>query len=240
MKNCRWRSTTSWTAAGSTASRPALDEHRTVALRPAAPALDRRHARERRRRGRRRRSRSVDVATATVAVAIHVPVAEVEEFRTQGAIGSGFLQAYVDDHWVDLARYPNAEADRFAPRRPLPGRPAHRRARSKSTPTPPPTVTHCPKCGQRLPEVNESCPRCIPRKAILGRLAQMLWPYRATAAVMCGLMLVAVAAELVPPKLQQYLVDDILNGGQRDARSAVARHGAARRGAGAGRGARAC
>jgi ATP-binding cassette subfamily B protein len=31
---------------------------------------------------------------------------------------------------------------------------------------------------------------------------------------MCGLMLVGVAAELAPPKLQQYLVDDILHGGQ--------------------------
>ena len=42
----------------------------------------------------------------------------------------------------------------------------------------------------------------------------MLWPYRTTALVMCGLMLVAVVAELTPPKLQQYLVDHILRGGQ--------------------------
>src|SRR5690606_26543809 len=50
--------------------------------------------------------------------------------------------------------------------------------------------------------------------AIVGRLAQMLRPHRTTAAVMCALMLVAVAAELAPPKLQQYLVDHILKGGQ--------------------------
>jgi ATP-binding cassette subfamily B protein len=147
-------------------------------------------------------------------VETHVPVSQVREFRTQGTVGSGFLQAYVDDYWVDLARFPNTEADRFS-----------RLARyledlrsdgevhidtdavSK--------VTHCAKCGQRLPVDNESCVRCIPRKAILGRLAQMLWPYRATAFIMCGLMLVAVAAELTPPKLQQYLVDHILRGGQR-------------------------
>ena len=47
-------------------------------------------------------------------VETHVPVGEVAEFRTQGAIGSGFLQAYIDEHWVDLARFSNADADRFA------------------------------------------------------------------------------------------------------------------------------
>jgi ATP-binding cassette subfamily B protein len=143
----------------------------------------------------------------------HVPVADVAEFRTQGAVGSGFLQAFVDDHWVDLARYSNTEADRF-----------HRVARGLEelrttgeilTPlTEAGVATHCEKCGQRLPGRGESCPRCIPRKAVLGRLAQMLRPYRGTAMIMCGLMVVAVAAELAPPKLQQYLVDHILKGGQ--------------------------
>src|SRR5690606_353430 len=49
---------------------------------------------------------------------------------------------------------------------------------------------------------------------IIARLGQMLWPHRKTAAAMCVLMLIGVVAELVPPKLQQYLVDDILQKGQ--------------------------
>ncbi len=152
-------------------------------------------------------------AQQAVSVETHVPVAEVREFRTQGAVGSGFLQAYIDDYWVDLARFPNTEANRFS-----------RLARYLEDlrtagevnfePEGEKKITHCTKCGQRLPVPDESCPRCIPRKAIIGRLVQMLWPYRMTALAMCGLMLVAVAAELVPPKLQQYLVDHILRGGQ--------------------------
>ena len=123
------------------------------------------------------------------------------------------MQAYVDDQWVDLARYPNSDADRF-----------NRVARyledlrtsglltvAEESPT---VTTHCEKCGQRLPLAGESCPHCIPRKAILARLGHLLWPYRYTTAWMCGLMLVGVAAELVPPKLQQYLVDHILKGPQ--------------------------
>jgi ATP-binding cassette subfamily B protein len=123
------------------------------------------------------------------------------------------LQAYVDDYWVDLARFPNTDADRF-------GRLAkyleglRNGTPPEPTEEPTPAVTHCPKCGQRLPVAGESCPRCIPRKAIIGRLFQMLWPHRRTALAMCALMLVAVAAELVPPKLQQFMVDHILRGGQ--------------------------
>jgi ATP-binding cassette, subfamily B, bacterial len=146
-------------------------------------------------------------------VETHVPVSEVREFRTQSTVGSGFLQAYVDDYWVDLARFPNTEADRFSRlARYLEDLRTEGEVHVETDAAP--KITHCQKCGQRLPVANEACARCIPRKAILGRLAQMLWPYRATAFIMCGLMLVAVAAELTPPKLQQYLVDHILKGGQ--------------------------
>jgi ATP-binding cassette subfamily B protein len=146
-------------------------------------------------------------------VEAHVPVAAVEEFRTQGAVGSGFLQADVEDHWVDLARYSNAEAERF--HRVARGLEEIRTSGAILTPLAEAgAATHCEKCGQRLPARGESCPRCIPRKAVLGRLAQMLRPYRGMALTMCALMLVAVAAELAPPKLQQYLVDHILKGGQ--------------------------
>ncbi len=143
----------------------------------------------------------------------HVPVAQVAEFRTQGAVGSGFLQAYVEDHWVDLARYSNAEAERF--HRVARGLEELRSTGAILTPLEEAGLaTHCEKCGQRLPARGEMCLRCIPRKAVLGRLAQMLRPYRRPALLMSSLMLVAVAAELAPPKLQQYLVDHILKGGE--------------------------
>ncbi len=111
----------------------------------------------------------------TPIVETHVPVSEVREFRTQSTVGSGFLQAYVDDYWVDLARFPNTEADRFSRlARYLEDLRTEGEVHVETDAAP--KVTHCSKCGQRLPVANESCPRCIPRKAILGRLAQMLWP----------------------------------------------------------------
>jgi ATP-binding cassette, subfamily B, bacterial len=146
-------------------------------------------------------------------VATHVPLRDVAEFRAQGAVGSGFLQAYVSDHWVDLARYSNASVERF-----------HLVARHLETlrttgelqldDSAPATVTHCAKCGQRLAVRDEACPRCIPRKAIFARLLSMLYPYRWATVLMCLLMLVAVAMELAPPMLQRYLVDGILQQGR--------------------------
>jgi ATP-binding cassette subfamily B protein len=141
-----------------------------------------------------------------------LPLERVEKFRTHGAIGSGFLQAYIDDAWVDVARYSNGLATKF-----------HRLAdkletlrasgdvvihREERTDT-----THCPRCGLRLAMTSAACPRCLPRKAIVARLCQLLRPQWRTALAMCGLMLVAVAMDLTPPKLQQYLVDQILGKG---------------------------
>src|SRR5262249_34320195 len=73
---------------------------------------------------------------------------------------------------------------------------------------------HCVKCGIRLAAAGESCPRCLPRKAIAARLWQLMRPQWPTALGMFGLMVVGVVMELAPPKLQQYLVDQILGQGQ--------------------------
>lgn len=143
----------------------------------------------------------------------HVPLARVEKFRTQATIGSGFLQAYVDEGWVDLVRFSNALAGRFH-------QVAHRledlRATGSVTIHPEDQVEApaCPRCGLRLAKRGDSCPRCLPRKAILTRLAQLMLPEWRTALGMFGLMLVGVAMELAPPKLQQHLVDNILAEGQ--------------------------
>ena len=179
--------------------------HRPVALRPAAPALDRRHARQRRRRRRRRRAdrRSARAGARRRRVS--------HAGRDRLRLPAGVRRRPLGRPGPLLERRGRA----VPPRRPVPRRRCARPASSKSTTrrrrrrsrTARSAASGCPTAG-------EACPRCIPRKAILGRLGQMLWPYRWTAAVMCGLMLVAVAAELAPPKLQQYLVDHILKGGE--------------------------
>jgi len=142
-----------------------------------------------------------------------VTLPEVSTFRAQSAIGSGFLQAYVDDGWVDLARFSNSLTDRF-----------HRVAtrleelrqtgQIENSKEDAHDRLHCPDCHWKLAARGEPCPRCVPRKAIALRLFHMLRPQWRAALGMCGLMLLGVAAELAPPKLQQHLVDNILAAGQ--------------------------
>jgi len=142
-----------------------------------------------------------------------LPLTRVQQFRAHGAIGCGFLQAYVDDAWVDLARYSNTLAARF-----------HLLADKLESLRKSGEVTvhfeelqdrcHCPRCGLRLGTAGEACPRCLPRKAIAGRLWTLVRPQWPTALGMCLMMLVGVATELAPPKLQQYLVDGILARGE--------------------------
>ncbi len=150
---------------------------------------------------------------AEPALVGHVPMERVEKFRSQGAVGSGFLQAYVEGGWVDLARYSNALAPRFHH---LADRLEGLRSKGEvdEQDMAPPDTNHCGACGLRLASPGEPCPRCLPRKKIVTRLWQLLRPQWKSALVMSGLMILGVAAELVPPKLQQYLVDGILSQGQ--------------------------
>jgi ATP-binding cassette subfamily B protein len=71
----------------------------------------------------------------------------------------------------------------------------------------------CPSCSLRLQTREQSCPRCMQKGRILARVGELLAPYTRGAILLCLLTLLGVVAELVPPKLQQYMVDNILSQG---------------------------
>ncbi len=70
----------------------------------------------------------------------------------------------------------------------------------------------CNACSLRLQTVEESCPRCMKKGQILRHILHLLRPHRRSAIFLCVLTILGVVAELIPPKLQQYMVDHILNG----------------------------
>lgn len=156
---------------------------------------------------------------------------EIQSVRTLAGVGSGLLQIKVDDVWIDVLRFSNAMATRF-----------HRvsraleRAReerdngshgewevgsfstSSSTERPEPLdPPRCPSCSLRLSHRDEACPRCLQKGQILRRVIELLRPHWRGAVVLCILTILGVVAELIPPKLQQYMVDHVLTVSSADA-----------------------
>ena len=154
-------------------------------------------------------------------VLVSVRWGDIDEVRTVAGVGSGRLQVRCGETWTDLLRYSNSLAQRFhkvsrqldaAARADAVER--ERMIVADATKLDPP---HCPSCSLRLPlgadPGGASCPRCMQRGRIVRRVFELLVPYRNGALSLCLLTIVGVLAELVPPKLQQYMVDHILAGG---------------------------
>lgn len=142
---------------------------------------------------------------------------DMERVRTAAGVGGGMLQVRVEGDWVDLIRFSNALATRFHKvARAVEA--ARDRAVASGTAIAEPQLANesldpprCSSCGLRLATVDDSCPRCMQQGRILKRVVELIAPYRRSALFMAALTLVGVVAELVPPKLQQYMVDDILS-----------------------------
>jgi ATP-binding cassette subfamily B protein len=143
----------------------------------------------------------------------------VEEVRTTAGVGGGTLQVRIDGDWVDLVRYSNAMATRFHKvARALEQRGAEADFLAAADDLDPP---RCPSCRLRLTTKDQACPRCMQKGRILKRVSELLAPYTRGAIILCLLTFVGVVAELVPPKLQQYMVDSILTRGSTAADAAA-------------------
>lgn len=165
-------------------------------------------------------SSSDEGPTATVLRTL--PWTDVQSIRTQSGVGSGTLQVRVGEDWIDLVRFSNAFATRF-----------HKISRLMEKMRESPETwsddyytdekdphsdgdsfdaPQCPKCSLHLSSKDESCPRCMQKGQILRRVHDLLRPYRRGAILLCLLTFAGVVAELIPPKLQQYMIDNVLTG----------------------------
>lgn len=146
-----------------------------------------------------------------------IPWVEIDDVRITTGVGSGSLQVRVGQDWHDLLRFSNALSHRFH----KVSRHLDRFAQGEldaaqmtaqlleAEPLDPPK---CPTCGLRFSHRNDSCPRCLQRGQILQRLWSLLKPHWRGGLTLCVLTILGVMAELVPPKLQQYMVDHLLTG----------------------------
>ena len=169
----------------------------------------------------------VDAVPGQAESTIQLSWTQIEKVRTWAGTGSGWLQAQVDGTWIDLLRYSNAQASKFSKvslrlnrhldllksppdsgGEPLADDPTIRSDADQEL-----EPKRCSDCSLRLEPSQDQCPRCLQKGRILKRLFDLLAPYRRGAFLLTGLTIAGVIAELIPPKLQQHLVDNILGGG---------------------------
>ncbi len=157
---------------------------------------------------------------------------KIQKFRTTSGTGSGLLQAKLEEGWIDILRFSNRLSGRFhkvsrrleqfleseqnddsSPDDILQAEVSQRRVDGAQVESAWDKELDPPRCGScqlRLTTVHESCPRCLQKGQILRRVTELLRPHLRGALFLSALTIVGVAAELIPPKLQQYMVDHIL------------------------------
>ena len=147
-----------------------------------------------------------------------IPWDEMDDVRTVSGVGSGRVQVLQDEQWTDVIRYSNALAQRFHQVSRQLDHIVHGDRCGEDSPVSisrqPLDPPRCDDCGLRLPAASDThrsdCPRCMQKGRILQRVFELIAPHRRGAIALCLLTIVGVVAELVPPKLQQYMVDNIL------------------------------
>ncbi len=135
---------------------------------------------------------------------------DISDLRARQGVGGGFLEAKVGDIYVEMLAYSNARADLFS------------KALEKLNlwlkgETPSPNALDdldprkCPQCGMSLEFRGDICRRCINRRAVLGRVFEMMRPYSGKAALMMTLVLVSIGISLVPQQLVRLLINRVLS-----------------------------
>lgn len=144
-------------------------------------------------------------------VELRLAIDTVSEFRCQGTIGSGLLQARVDGCFIDILRYSNRLADRFGK---VARKLDHYRKGELIIIYPEDGIDprRCANCGLMLQFIGDTCPRCVNKGAVLSRMWALMRPYRMAALVVMGLLIVGICLDLVTPQLTRYLVDNVLPG----------------------------
>jgi ATP-binding cassette subfamily B protein len=134
-----------------------------------------------------------------------VPLAAIQEVKSEPAVGSGLLQARTDTETIELMRYSQAivaEANVVA---------RQLTALAKGEPLPLENLEqenkHCPTCKRPLPENSQVCPACMDKRAVMVRLFRFLKPYRSQVIGTLLLLLGATAADLAPPYVAGRIID---------------------------------
>jgi ATP-binding cassette subfamily B protein len=137
---------------------------------------------------------------------LELPLRELESPKAESVVGGGVLEAAHRDQTIELARYTNAQAKRFA----FAAKALEKWAKGEEAEEQEEEERHCPRCGLPLETGTRVCPACLPRSRTLLRLIAYLRPHWKGALALSSLALTGTALGLVPPYLSKPLMDSVL------------------------------
>ncbi len=138
-----------------------------------------------------------------------LPLMEVKSCRVEPLVAAGALIAETRAGPVLLLRFTAALAGDMG----LAARAIEMLAKGEAVALDPRDLPrHCPRCGRRLQANTQVCPTCVDRGAVLRRLLEFAWPYRARMALAALLMIAGTAVAVLPPKLIEWITNGLAYG----------------------------
>jgi len=139
---------------------------------------------------------------------LDLPMGEIRRAAVEPLVGVSAVRVGTDHRSIELVRYSNTKATRFAKAAKLIDCLANEKDLPEDLNIDEERV--CKSCSRDLPEDTDVCPACVKRSRVLRRLFGYARPYIACCALVIALMLVTTAFELAPPYLTKFLVDNAL------------------------------
>ncbi len=144
-----------------------------------------------------------------------IPIDRVLRVQTRNHVGSGSLVAELDDGTRELVRFSQGAYFKFSsvPQavEAILTRPAVDDDEADSSQAIAIRhVEHCETCGRALRQGTKVCPHCIKKRETFWRLFSYVRPYKGTALLGFGLTLTMTVIGLLPPLLNEILIDDVI------------------------------
>jgi ATP-binding cassette subfamily B protein len=147
------------------------------------------------------------VADADARVLRDFDIASIGSAKTEPLVGGGQIELTVDGVQVPLIQYSNSLSAKFGE--------ATRGINQLTKGEPFQVKTEhdkmrCDRCGKLLPEKNGICAACVHKAEVVLRICRYLKPYPLLVVGTAMLTLTFSGIQLIPPKLVQWLTDDVL------------------------------
>ena len=141
---------------------------------------------------------------------VEVPIPDVKTVKAEELVGGGRLELERKLGGVSTLHYSRSLAPKFA--EVAEGIRQLSQGEALSLPTEL-AQNRCSRCGSLLPEKDGVCPACVKKLDTFMRILGYMMAYKGRMALMVILTVIGTVLELIPPKITQYIIDDVLTPG---------------------------